>query len=877
MTRARSLLFLVITWAGLLITAWTLADLTLSATGSAPADRGVETVHHAGRGYALKEGLNDMVCVDKHGLRRSRPLPPRVPGERRILMLGESTCFSYYVVQGQDWPARAEGELRQRGVLATTMNGGVPGYDSRDVFAALNWYKARLPVDLVVRYEAWNSFFAYNGIAADCARDFYFDATARKLFPGWPDSLEPAPAYRGWLELVPTSPTIPTKLKWLNPIVQNTALGHALYKHVLPRFLPNRDTTPAPSGGLAPLTNPERYVLHLGAFIRSAQELGITPVLLLPFTVVRIPGYGWDALPEHQKAYLSENFRLQASNWQNLVRIVGAIDQTCYGFAARTKAVVIDPAPRMLKELNTGNAFGEGYSTYMKTLHHTGEKGDRLLGVAVAEGLLAKGLVSPVPSWQPGHPVLHPGEVAPAAVPALSYPRAGRFMTARKVLAAFALSLALALCGSMLLIALHGSMPVNLGWALPLGLAAGAALLSIFSQFMPAGSCLGLSCAFVFLASSACAWRKGLLGVVTWRYLSWRLPLLGAWGALLLVGLDALLARQLLSASWSSHTQYAGWVQLLADYSRYLDDKEFLFRQLEQARHGSDGFLFFLLELHKNPALVRPLAPLLAAGLARTTGLDPAAALGLSAGLASFLAFPCFWAIARGRLGPVSWLFAALAAATLLLSARLVSPPALAGSLGCCLAAYATWMPGSLARKAILLIPAGGLLFVLPTPWALFLILGLGLAFPAGVRGPSKLGQVAGVCLLVSFALLAGKALVPWFPGLSFATTTWLENQVGLRSFIDAMPTAPMWPWVGWALGAALCMTVSLLCLRRSAWRLLPSFLMLAVAAWALLPKGFEGLAPYALIGLSAALLTREHGTEAPSAEGTARAHATIG
>ncbi len=70
------------------------------------------------------------VAVNELGL-RERPLAPRVPGARRVLVLGDSVVFGWGVPADQTFARRVEPELRGRlGQPVETINSGVPGYST---------------------------------------------------------------------------------------------------------------------------------------------------------------------------------------------------------------------------------------------------------------------------------------------------------------------------------------------------------------------------------------------------------------------------------------------------------------------------------------------------------------------------------------------------------------------------------------------------------------------------------------------------------------------------------------------------------------------------------------------------------------------------
>lgn len=69
--------------------------------------------------------------TNAHGL-RDRDRPGKVPGARRVLVMGDSYTWGYAVAEDEAYPQMAERLLRERGhPEIEVINGGVPDYNSR--------------------------------------------------------------------------------------------------------------------------------------------------------------------------------------------------------------------------------------------------------------------------------------------------------------------------------------------------------------------------------------------------------------------------------------------------------------------------------------------------------------------------------------------------------------------------------------------------------------------------------------------------------------------------------------------------------------------------------------------------------------------------
>lgn len=88
-------------------------------------------------GWRLRPGWSGTDGVTRYpyrisaaGLRDDRPDAPKQPGERRLLVIGDSVAFGFGVRTADAFPARLEEHLRRTGGDWRVLNGGVLGYDA---------------------------------------------------------------------------------------------------------------------------------------------------------------------------------------------------------------------------------------------------------------------------------------------------------------------------------------------------------------------------------------------------------------------------------------------------------------------------------------------------------------------------------------------------------------------------------------------------------------------------------------------------------------------------------------------------------------------------------------------------------------------------
>jgi lysophospholipase L1-like esterase len=93
----------------------------------------------ATRGWALAPGYRGVwhsyegrapTSTNRLGYRGPEESPERLRAGLRVLVIGDSVAFGRGVADGEDYPARLEALLRERGLDAAVFNLAVPGYDS---------------------------------------------------------------------------------------------------------------------------------------------------------------------------------------------------------------------------------------------------------------------------------------------------------------------------------------------------------------------------------------------------------------------------------------------------------------------------------------------------------------------------------------------------------------------------------------------------------------------------------------------------------------------------------------------------------------------------------------------------------------------------
>ncbi len=101
-------------------------------------------------------GIPGGTTVNALGMRGAEVAHPKPAGERRILVLGDSSVFGVLVADADTFPNRAERALRAIDPGIRVLDGGVPGWSSYQSRRALETRWAGVAPDLVVIASLWS-------------------------------------------------------------------------------------------------------------------------------------------------------------------------------------------------------------------------------------------------------------------------------------------------------------------------------------------------------------------------------------------------------------------------------------------------------------------------------------------------------------------------------------------------------------------------------------------------------------------------------------------------------------------------------------------------------------------------------------------------
>jgi lysophospholipase L1-like esterase len=101
------------------------------------------------RGTLAVGGMRTEVAINTLGMRGAE-IGSKQPGERRVLVVGDSLVFGYGVQAGEALPQRLQESLASNGVAVTAGNGGMPGIGTRDAAARMQQLDAPFGPDAFV-------------------------------------------------------------------------------------------------------------------------------------------------------------------------------------------------------------------------------------------------------------------------------------------------------------------------------------------------------------------------------------------------------------------------------------------------------------------------------------------------------------------------------------------------------------------------------------------------------------------------------------------------------------------------------------------------------------------------------------------------------
>ena len=860
LTFFRQALYLIIGWILCVVFLWSAVDIVMSAFGMQPANYSMEMEYVKGRGMALKYGMSDMAYINKDGLRRSE-LPPLAAGESRILMLGESTCFSYYVLQGQDWPTRVEQELRSRGVFATTMNGGVPGYDMSDVYFSLNWHLQRIPVDMVILYGAWNDFYKKQCIKSDCSQSFDFDESVNKIFPHWPDSFEVNPEFNDTLLPRPPPKGVLVDLRWFRPLVLNSPLGNYIFKHIIPRisFIFNAQK----GAKLKKLTLPERYLLYLGSSIDEAQRNGVKLVILRPFSIFRVPDFQFSELPDTISGHLTNSFDITEQEMPNMLAMIRVIDLIADKLAEQSEAVVLDPTAGLLAEITPRNAYENSY--LKSSPHHTGDKGDLLLAGVVADLLVEEKLVTPVENWQPGEVIPHPYETKKITDFKLTH-RSPDFknITGKTIFLSGLLAFVFTLVGYLVIWGVKKENTPDLisEWSMAIGLAATLFLGLFLFQFVDNPG-VALLLAWILLLSGASSFllKNGAFNIDNAKRACQSIFLMSLIGTALIFAGSNVMVPIVEENYVRQIPYYLTWMDIFRDYDLFMGNQGLANQAFQEARATGDSNIpsyFLLIQIIINSVFSRQGGPFLASGINVLSGIDCQIVFLTVMGLVGSVAvLPCVALVFRSKNILYGITAILLGVAVFMLGLNILVPIAQVATIALTCMAFGVIVPVRTYNKGLAILVSSGAVLFLPTPWMIFIVGGVALVFGlCEVRKDGGWKDVVRVLSIAAALTVFSKALLLRYLSVNPALHEWLASEH--YYYIMLEPFSPKNSLYLLLIITVLCFAVSFnAIIERKKWLFIPGAALPFVIAFFYIPKPYQPVPVFVMAILAIAMLSR--------------------
>ena len=106
--------------------------------------------------------------INDRGTRGRRFALPKPPGTVRVIVLGGSSAYDVYALEGRDWPHLIEGELHRRGFRhVEVINAGTPGHSTWDVLGRFHAEIWMFQPDIVLLYSAWNDIKYFSWLTPD--------------------------------------------------------------------------------------------------------------------------------------------------------------------------------------------------------------------------------------------------------------------------------------------------------------------------------------------------------------------------------------------------------------------------------------------------------------------------------------------------------------------------------------------------------------------------------------------------------------------------------------------------------------------------------------------------------------------------------------
>lgn len=314
------------------------------------------------------------LATNSRGLREDESVDyEKPPGEKRILIVGDSFTLGYTVDREDTISALLERRLRTEGRPVRVLNGGTEGYSTDQEVLWLLAEGRRYAPEVVVLQMYENDIF-WN------SQDRYLRYPKPKLA----SDATPGAILQGRHVLDDPGPE-----PWL---LRRTALGSLLAPILAPPSLPLLDGTPGLPAEWGPRLREEfagraETETALRAFREVAESIGARPlVLVIPDKAQIDP-----AAREAMASFLQDPSYDPSRPFRFLVAA-----------AQRASLPVVDPSAR-LSEVSRGGEI----ALYFRQDWHTNAQGNRVLADALADALAQPSLLGPPPRSAESLPLEH--------------------------------------------------------------------------------------------------------------------------------------------------------------------------------------------------------------------------------------------------------------------------------------------------------------------------------------------------------------------------------------------------------------------------------------------------------------------------------------
>lgn len=370
-----------------LIAGWLIADLVLTMTGMENKGTVFETQLVDGRGLVLKRQKSlGKKNISEQGLRRQEILFAPQPDEIRILVLGDSSAYGVGMEHGQDFPTVLEGLLRAEGVPVTVMNGASAGAGFNQAYFDFLWFKQEFDIDLILIHGGWEHTMVHPFLKAN---EFSAEASAKRLFPRWPLSLQPAENI-----LIKRSDGSRLGANYEAPrAIVSLASISPFARYLNERTFPSlgKALTFKNKSQKGRSMNPKEFLqLYLGLILQEAEKRKIPVVTVRPMSTLRIPGLMSTDFWEQYKLAAFNYFR---KDFELLKGQIDLVDSVSDLFAKEGYMTLIDPQKSFVENINLKDKKLESIRKYFIDHQHFSAGGNRLIARFIKKELLRREIV----------------------------------------------------------------------------------------------------------------------------------------------------------------------------------------------------------------------------------------------------------------------------------------------------------------------------------------------------------------------------------------------------------------------------------------------------------------------------------------------------